>query len=101
MLSRRAYLLGWTLAIGVPLALAFWAFVPSLEPNMAQFLYWPGTWYRRFAPCSDSHFSWRWLRVWARAVDRSATVSLLPNKRLKLAARADYGMNFSSARRSL
>jgi len=49
MLSRRAYLLGWTLAIGVPLALAFWAFVPSLEPNMGQFLYWPGTWYRRFA----------------------------------------------------
>jgi hypothetical protein len=25
----------------------------------------------------------------------------LPNKRLKLAARVDYGMNFSSARRSL
>jgi hypothetical protein len=27
--------------------------------------------------------------------------SLLPNKRLKLAARVDYGMNRSSARRSL
>ncbi len=49
MLSRRAYLLVWTLAIGVPVALAFWAFVPDLEPNMGQFLYWPATWYRRFA----------------------------------------------------
>ena len=27
--------------------------------------------------------------------------SVLPNKRLKLAARVDYGMNLSSARRSL
>ena len=28
-------------------------------------------------------------------------VTMLPNKRLKLAARVDYGMNLSSARRSL
>ena|SRR5438876_5416359 len=31
----------------------------------------------------------------------SRPVALLPNKRLKLTARADYGMNLSSARRSL
>jgi len=49
MLSRRAYLLVWTLALGVPVAVAFWAFVPDLEPNMGQFLYWPATCYRRCA----------------------------------------------------
>jgi len=30
-----------------------------------------------------------------------ASVDAQPNKRLKLAARVDYGMNLSSARRSL
>jgi len=49
MLSRRAYLLTWTLALGIPLALAFWALVPAVQPNMGAFLYWPGVWYRRFA----------------------------------------------------
>jgi hypothetical protein len=49
MLSRRAYLLTWTLAIGVPLGLVLWAFVPALQPNMGAFLYWPSVWYWRFA----------------------------------------------------
>ena len=49
MLSRRGYVLAWTLAIGLPLALAFWLLVPGLQPNMGALLYWPGIWYRRFA----------------------------------------------------
>ena len=49
MLSRRAYLAAWTFAIGIPLALAFWALVPAAQPNMGQFLYWPATWYRRLS----------------------------------------------------
>jgi hypothetical protein len=32
---------------------------------------------------------------------RDVVTALRPNKRLKLAARVDYGMNLSSARRSL
>ena len=49
MLSRRSYIAAWALALGIPLALAFWAFVPAMQPDMGTFLYWPGVWYRRFA----------------------------------------------------
>jgi len=40
---------------------------------------------------------------WAHAgrIRRCQLGALRPNKRLKLAARVDYGMNLSSARRSL
>ena len=52
--SRRAYLLFWTVLLGLPLSLALWALVPALQPNMGQFLYWPAAWYKRFALLSGA-----------------------------------------------
>jgi hypothetical protein len=47
---------------------------------------------------ADAGFAATWFKIQYLSI---ADTNALPNKRLKLAARVDYGMNLSSARRSL